>query len=103
MGSHDLFLKYPSLKMILQKMCEYVNVDIGDVDFDEKDWFLKHSWTQEQAEDFLNWLANEIRTNKQVREEIWDIFWKPSKSKAKKMASMFVFNYGWKLKNSSES
>jgi hypothetical protein len=94
----NILEKYPKLNEVLCKMCEYVDTSIDAIDLGDNNLFCKYEWTGEQQEEFVNWLADKIRKDKELREELWGADWKPSKQKAKKMARMFVFNLGWKVK-----
>ena len=82
------------LNNILRKMCEYANVEYDPNLFNLTDFYLRHSWTMEKAEEFVKWLADEIYNNK----ETWYYFgfnYKPSKKMCYKAAKNFELNYGW--------
>lgn len=85
-----------TLEYVLKKMCEYVNVNFEEFNFEEPEWYLKHSWTFSQQEDFTNWLREEILHNKEVR-QLLGFSIKPNKKVADMHTRMFVMNYGWKL------
>lgn len=84
------------LKYILKTMCDFVGANLGDIDFKSEDWYLQYSWSAEKEKEFILWLANYLYNNKEAREHICEV---PIKNKKhlKKVAQMFVFNYGWKL------
>ena len=84
-----------SLQTILTKMCEVVGTDPTVIDFKEKDWFLKHTWTEEQEENFKKWFVNFLKTNSKARQQLLE---HPNATKKilEKAATEFVFNYGWK-------
>lgn len=49
-------------------------------------WFTKREWTLEEDVDFTKWFIDEYAKEFRV-----------SKSMAKEVAAIFVFNYGWKI------
>jgi len=91
---------HPGLEKVLREMCDRVGADFDEMDFTEKDWFLKYQWTFDQEEDFIKWLMDQIKEDKNVRE----IFNGPLKTKKDResAARMFVFGYGWKVKKDTE-
>jgi hypothetical protein len=97
MKDFDMTLK-KHLEKILQQMCKYVNVDRELIDTKQEDWFLQHSWTEKQQNNFKRWLINYLKTHKDAREVIMKF---PSSKIAdiKAVAVMFIFEFGWKLKN----
>ena len=87
-----------SLKFILEKMCSYVDVNFEDIDYTEDNWYWEYEWTQEDEADFIEWLANEIKTNNKVRKEVSNLPYRPSMKKASAFASHFNMMFGWKTK-----
>jgi transcriptional regulator of NAD metabolism len=83
--------------IIVKHMCEIINIDYDTINTKEEDWYQKHSWTIEQENNFIDWLANYLYTNKQARLELYNVSHKFTKTQCKKKAGFFVFNYGWKL------
>ena len=73
---------------ILKKMCEVVGADFAKVKFKSSNWYLKHTWTEEEQQDFIDWLAK---------------FYQKRHGYTKKnsvfLANSFVGNYGWKVNN----
>lgn len=83
---------------VLKEMCKRVNVDYNKIDFKKPNWFLDYSWTEEEENDFSDWLVKQLSKDEELRQEVMDSFsWKDEK-RLKKVADEFVFNYGWKLK-----
>lgn len=72
---------------ILKKMCEWVNADPDSVDWEDREWFLQHTWTAEQEQKFIDWVADFLIKHRYTR---------LGKKFARSQASMFVANYGWK-------
>jgi hypothetical protein len=85
------------LKYILQVMCSYVGADFDSIDFKDGEWFWKYSWTPQQQNEFMEWLVDYLYKNKEARELICEHPVK-RKSHLRSVAQMFIFNYGWKLK-----
>ena len=87
------------LERILRKMCEIVNCDYENFNFDNPQWFLEYEWTEEQEEEFKKWMTNAIMNDKEIRRDLLEFsFGKPTKKFAERVANNFIFNYGWKLK-----
>lgn len=85
------------LTIILKEMCKRVGVKFDDIDFDDPEWYMKHSWTTKEMDDFIQWLADYLYNNTEARKEVMRIP-KRTKKDTKKVAQFFVFDYGWKQK-----
>lgn len=88
------------LTKILRKMCELANVEYDPNLFNLTNFYLRHTWSIEKAEEFVDWLSNEIYTDK----ETWKFFgfnFKPSKDLCYKLAKDFETNYGWSYKTNT--
>ena len=83
---------------VLKKMCEYVGADFDKIDIKEEGWYEKYEWSEEQEDGFIEWLANEIRTNNKIRKGITTLSYRPTRAKAEAYASWFVAFCGWKTK-----
>ena len=83
------FVKH--LSVILTEMCSRVGVEYKGIDF------KKHSWTQEQEDSFVEWLANYLRENKDARDTLMQYQTK-NKRETLEFAKSFVWNYGWKIR-----
>jgi len=97
------FAKYePTLETIiariLLKMCVVVGANFYKLDTSRKDWFFEYEWTQEQQDDFIDFVADYLYKNKIALRLLTN---SPlyGKKRCRKVASEFIFNYGWKLKN----
>lgn len=84
------------LKKIMKEMCKRVNVNFKDIDFKKDRWFMKHSWTFKQENDFRKWLIDYLNNNSEARKEVLK---NPNKKEVEKAVSWFIINYGWKYKN----
>jgi hypothetical protein len=81
------------LKTILDEMCSRVGAK--DINFEESEWYLKHTWTKEEQEDFRNWLSDFLYNNSKARK----VFSIPkSKKYCNKASGMFILSYGWRTK-----
>lgn len=89
------------LEPILKEMCKRVNVKYSDVDFTTSDWYTKHSWTEEEEDDFKVWLSEWIKNNKKDAKLLWSSH-RFTKKNRQGMAAGFAFNYGWKYKKLEE-
>lgn len=81
------------MREVLRKMCD--DVGAKEVNFKEKEWFLKHSWSHKQEEEFKNWLVNYLYRSSKARSHLMRF---PIKNKEliSKFASFFILNHGWK-------
>ncbi len=77
-------------------MCKYVGIKSTDVDFTKPGWYLTHSWTIQQHDEFVEWLSELLYNDVQIRKVFME---RPLKTKdrCRKTAIFFVFNYGWKI------
>ena len=79
-------------KEILTKMCEAISLKYTDIDFNEKDWFLKYSWTIDQENEFKKWLGKFL-----VKK---GYCWKGKyrgEDHGEHEAAKILMNYGWKI------
>jgi hypothetical protein len=78
---------------ILSEMFKVVGVEYTPEFVLEPDWYMKYTWTPEQAAKFTTWLAEYLkRRHKGV-----------GKKKSTSEAQWFVLNVGWLLSNSETS
>jgi hypothetical protein len=89
------------LDIILKKMCEEVGADFEKIDFKKDRWFLDYTWSEEDEEEYTEWLTNYLYKNQEARKELTVIGLK-NKKRCRECAKMFVFNYGWKIKPENE-
>lgn len=76
----------PELAEILEHMCWIIDVNYEHVDFDNRQWFIQHSWTTAQQDEFHEWLTKYL-----MRKRGW------SRMLAEKEATWFVFDFGWRV------
>jgi len=82
------------LKKVLKKMCKVIDIDFSDVNFDRLDWFMQYTWSEEQYNEFIEWLAEYLYKNKGAREELCNFDTK-SKKYCRAAAEFFGFQFGW--------
>lgn len=82
------------LKTILNEMCSRVNANPEEIDFKSSDWYLKYTWTEEEQDDFIKWLADFLHTNSKAR-KLFNIIGN-SKKQCKRGAMFFNLYFGWK-------
>ena len=85
------------LKEILKKMCEYVGADYDKIDFKKKLWFMEYEWSEEQEQEFIDWLTDYLYKNTEPRQHMM-AFPMKNKKQCQLAANEFVSNYGWKTK-----
>jgi len=61
-------------------------------------WYLKHSWTEKEQNEFIKWTVDYLYNSKEAREEILTINTR-RKVLILKAIRNFMFNYGWKIEN----
>ena len=94
MASHgSLTISEEHSDEILKEMCNRVGQDYETFDFKDPQWFLKHSWTREEEEDFRIWLGKFLKKHKYVgsgtkRGQDWGYY----------EAGKLLGNYGWRTK-----
>lgn len=73
---------------VLDEMFRRVGFEGYDKSFtDDQWWFTKREWSLEEDVNFTKWFTEEYRKTFRCTKHI-----------AKGAAAMFVFNYGWKVK-----
>jgi len=85
------------LTVILKEMCRRVKVPFSRIPFKSEGWFREHDWSEEEQRGFEEWLVNYLKSNIEARRELLNIPSRTSIKSLQKAASMFIFNYGWKL------
>ena len=83
-------------KKALEKQCSYVDVDLEDIDGKNKDdpFFLKHTWTEEEQDEFHDWLVEYFKDRK-VAKSLTNYSYL-NKKKREKVASEWILSWGWK-------
>lgn len=90
------------IHIILTKMFEMVDDTFVPGIEKEYNWFWKHSWTQAQEDEFVEWLTNYLLNSSEARNLL--MRWPPkNKKKCQAVAKEFVWNYGWKTIKNNEN
>jgi len=71
---------------ILTHMCEMIGLSYDAVKFIRPDWFQLHTWTPEEENQFIDWLAEFLVKHKYVK----------IKRRARHEAEKVNMQYGWK-------
>ena len=53
-------------KEILTEMCKRVGLKYEDVDFSKEGWYMAHTWTEQEQDDFRKWLGEYLKKHKNV-------------------------------------
>jgi hypothetical protein len=95
MSIKDIFTMEEPIYTILSKMCGMVGTNICKINFQDSKWFSKHTWTEKQQEEFVEWLVNFLYNNYKARKQFLSI---PKKNKKyiQKAVGEWIFQYGWK-------
>lgn len=80
-------------KQILSKMCETIGIKYEDVNFEEPNWYQKHSWTSEQENEFKKWLGKFLVDNKYSFKGKYR-----GQNCGEYEAAKIIMNYGWSIK-----
>lgn len=81
MNKYDKFLK-----KALDKMFQFVGFEAFDKDFTEqKDWYSKKNWTEEQANSFKTWFITEGKKDLKFTKQMME-----------KEHAWFNLKWGWK-------
>jgi hypothetical protein len=89
-------IETPHFRKIIAEMCRRVGADPKKVNPKKKDWFMKHSWTEEEQDDFVNWATDYLYKNPEARKEILN---HPTRNKKLIKGAMeeLVLKWGWKF------
>jgi hypothetical protein len=85
------------LSIVFQKMCRMIGADFKKIDFNARDWYLQHEWTDEDEKRFRNWLVGYLMKHPSAKQELME------NSSAEtalvcKWADRFIERFGWKIK-----
>lgn len=80
-------------------MCVMVGADYDTINFkDEEDpFYLKHEWPEADEEEFKVWISNFLFKSKKDFRSISRLMMN-TRHNCDKVASEFIFMYGWKTK-----
>ena len=83
-------------------MCSYIDdAHFDDIDFQEPDWYMKHTWNRDQEKDFCIWLTEYLFKNKEAQESLYSRK-NMSKEECRQTASAFCCSFGWRGQTSIE-
>jgi len=84
------------LNKVMNKMFSYVNEKYSSEIVRQEDWYNKHTWTEKQQLDFVDWFVDYLYKDKEARNSILNTgSMRISKGRIRKAVWQFVFNYGW--------
>ena len=96
----------PSLKAVIEEMCRRVGVELKDVDFTSDYWYDSFEWTVEDSIEFVDWLADKLYTDNNMREELTTLKSVEeglTKEECIQAASSLNLMIGWKFKETDQS
>ena len=82
------------LRIILEKMFEGTGIEYSDEYVKQDHWYLNYGWSEQQEQDYIDWLSNYLYTNTAARKELMRISTK-NKAECKKTAQQFASFFGW--------
>lgn len=83
-----------SLVIILKHMCEVAGCDYDTIDFKSNDWYTTYTWSDEQQNEFVEWMIDYLKTSPIARKNLNIL--SSSKQTLRKASEFFVSMYGWK-------
>lgn len=89
------------LKHILKEQCKRVGADFNKLDFSKEDWFEKYTWTEEEENNFKQWMMNYLKENKDARQDLMRV---PSTNPIiiRGFTTSFILFCGWKYDKSNK-
>lgn len=85
------------LETIFCNMCRIAKVNYFEIDRTQEDWYMQGSWSQEEENKFLAWMADYIHKMPAAQREMYGTSYM-RKHSCTQAAQLFVLNYGWKTK-----
>ena len=85
------------IEHIMTEMFNRVNETYTPEYVKQENWFMEKEWSQEEQEDYMNWLEKEMLKEWKLLKCLMSIQNK-SKKNIKRFANEFVLNYGWRQK-----
>ena len=85
-----------AIRTVLDKQCQFIGIDIEDLDYSKPNWFLQHTWTLKQQNKFVGWLARRLYKDVELRSALSSRYLR-SKEFCFGMAKEWAFQYGWRL------
>jgi hypothetical protein len=84
-------------EIIMKEMFKRVGEQWDEEYPKQKQWFSKHSWTQEEQNDFNKWMVDYLYNNLEARKQVLTSRVK-NKRMIQKAVNWFLLDFGWKLK-----
>ena len=82
-------------ELIKRKLCEAINVKYSDIDWGDSFWYRQKEWTHKERDWFIDWLADYLLENDDIRNSIMR-FPTTDSTKVRKFAALFAKMYGWR-------
>lgn len=80
---------------VLKEMCSRVGADYDSVDFQKDGWYLDHTWTTEEQEDFVSWFAAFLKNTGPRTEMCKYPQLVKTTEERKRFARKFISEFGW--------
>lgn len=84
------------LRQLLEKQCQMVGVSVDEFDFEQPDWYLLHTWTDSQQEEYRLWLIDYFTKNKKLYRKI--ATGPANKTNITSASNWWILQFGWKVK-----
>lgn len=87
--------KNKHLTKIMKKMFSYVKEKYTPEYCKKPEWFMLHTWSEKQMNNFNDWMVDYLYNNKEAREEMMT-FLRKNKKDIQIAVNWFILDYGWK-------
>lgn len=87
---------------VLREQCRRVGVDPDSLDYSSPDWYLRHSWTEDDESDFKRWLYKALSKDKDIRRDLLGPYRWPSPWTRRRAADEWCLMYGWRIRKEDD-
>lgn len=96
----DKFFSLPDhFRLVLTQMCKHCNVNVYDVKWADNEWYSNHHSTEQQEQQFKQWLADFLYNNRAAQRELLaNSYSAANKKTCERFADEFWFTYGFSQK-----
>jgi len=81
---------HPELQKVLSKMCDYVQADPRDIDFQSHDWYMQYRWSPEKETEFKKWLTHHLMYDRNARKVIMGMSYYVRKTEVERHVDMYL-------------
>jgi hypothetical protein len=89
-----------NLKTVFEELAKRVGASLEDINFEDKNWFEKYTWTVQEEMSYKDWLIEFMKNNPEVIEDL--VKEGLLRRDIENMAIDFVIFYGWNYKKNNQ-